>query len=126
MIRFNQLDLFSSGPTVLHMQSPKLRHDETPRPHDDGSTIISFGQDARTLKQTGSLLADSPTALRTLIQAIENCMDGTAHRLADDAQSLEVDAVLLEVNVIPFVAVGSRWKTEYQLIYRQLSPKAES
>ena len=122
MITFNQQNLFDSGPALLHMQSPSLRHDVTANPAGDGGSLQSFGREPRLLTQHGTLLGDSSEDVRSQVTAIEALMDGLVHPLSDDSQNLSTSAVLIDVRTSGTTAVGPRFKSDYTLSYLEPNP----
>lgn len=122
MIRFHQLDLFSSGPAQLHVGGLTLRRAEQPAPGSDGSHLLAQGRSARPLTQTGSLLADHPDGLIDQLDAIEDQLDGLSHELTDASGRVWPHVVMLRIDPGPLYAVGPRCRVDYTVDYLQVQP----
>lgn len=124
MIKFNAQSLFNSGPAVLHVHALEPRQHAHTAAHGESTSLHSLGYEPRKIEQHGTLLADSPPELRALIQAIENLSDGLAHTLTDDSQNFATEAVLSNTEILPTMAVGTRFKADYTLTYLEPKPIA--
>ena len=122
MILFHQQNLFASGPCRLHVGGLSLRHELQPTPHDHGSQLSAQGRSARSITQTGTLLADRPDQMLPLLDAIEDQLDGQAHELMDESRRVWPGVVMLRFTPGPILAAGPRCRVDYTIDYLQVQP----
>ncbi|MEM7627280.1 MAG: hypothetical protein AAF333_16915 [Planctomycetota bacterium] len=122
MPRFNQQELFNSGPTRFHVGGLHLRHDDQPTPHLDGTTLVSHGRSARPITQTGTLLADDTDRMALQLAAIEQQLDGLAHTLIDNTGRVWEQTAMLRFEPGPLRKVGPRCRVDYTIDYLQVNP----
>ena len=120
MSSFNGQELFSSGPHRLEIGGVSLRHAVHETPGSQGVQITGQGRGARSIVQTGDLLADSMAALRTLITAIESMVDGRPYVLLDDYGESWPNTVMTEVAPVRINRVGPRYHAWYRIEYLQI------
>lgn len=120
MVTFNNEALFESGPARFSVGPIKLRHAIQHPPGSSGVRVDHQGVEAREIKQSGTLIEDTPEALQSVVDVIEAWVDGLSHTLVDNVGRVWNDTVMLEVDVDPFVRVGARWKASYKIKYLQV------
>lgn len=114
--------LFASGPARCRPGGAALRFAEHQPLHADGSHVHAQGRAARDIAQTGTLFADTPTALRRQAEAIEAYVDGRGRELVDELGQAWPNAVMLAFEPGEPQRLGVRWKLEYRITYRQVRP----
>lgn len=122
MSRYKNQNLFSSGPHRFHFHAAGQRTAEHSLPGADGVSITVLGKAARTIEQSGTLIADDPAALMRLIAAIEAAMDGSAGLLIDDRDRSWPGVVMTDFKPGPEYRVGPRLAVDYTARYLQLQP----
>ncbi len=122
MIRYNGLDLFSSGPAQIEPGALMSRDALAEQPGSIGATLIGQGLSPREIKQHGSLIGDDESALRGMIQAIEQQVGTTAGTLIDDYGNTWPNCVLRVFQYEPIHRLGPRLACSYTLTYLQTTP----
>lgn len=122
MTTFDGQPLFASGPTRFHVAGLTLRHAEQPAPYADGTNLVAHGREARPITQTGTLLADDVNTMATMMDAIEDRLDGVSRTLVDDTGRSWDDTVMLRFVPGPILAVGPRCRVDYTIDYLQVKP----
>ena len=122
MILFNQQNLFATGPSRLHVGGLSLRHESAPTPYDDGEHLITQGRSTRPIIQTGTLLADRPDQMSSLLDAIEDQLDGQIHELMDESRRVWPGVVMIRFAPGPILAAGPRCRVDYTIDYLQVQP----
>lgn len=122
MPNFNQQSLFDSGPARFHVGGLQLRRDDQSVPHLDGTTLVSQGRSARSITQTGTLLADDVDCMTLQLQSIEDQLDGLTHPLIDDTGRVWEHVVMLSFEPGPTTQAGARWRVDYAIDYLQVKP----
>ena len=122
MSSFDQLNLFASGPHTLRVGGLSLRHALQETPGSRGVRLTALGHHGRAIEQTGTLVADSPEALRSLAAAIESKLDGLAHELIDDVSRVWPSVVMLSFDPGPVTPLGRRFGLGYRIQYLQVTP----
>ncbi len=122
MSSFDAQDLFSSGPHRFHIGGLSLRHVLHETPRSRGVQLSSQGVHGRAITQTGDLLADDPTQMRNLTDAIESKLDGHSHELIDVTGRSWPNTVMISFDPQPLARVGTRWRTPYRINYLQATP----
>lgn len=117
MVTFDGESLFGSGPVRFKFGPVQSRHAIQHPPGSRGTRLDCQGTEAREIKQSGVLIADSATDLQSLVQAIEGKVDGQTHLLVDNLGRTWSDIAMLRVDAEPFERVGARWKSEYRIEY---------
>ena len=120
MVTFDNQSLFGSGPARFKIGPIRLRHTVQHPPGSRGARLDQQGTEAREIKQTGVLIADTPAELQKLIEVIESKVDGLSHTLTDNVGRVWSNAVMLEVDADSFERVGARWKAAYRVEYLQV------
>jgi hypothetical protein len=120
MTRYKNQPLFVSGPSQLHAHGIEQRHVARDTPGEDGAALITLGQTARRIDQTGTLLADTIADLEAQRSAIEAAMDGEPGELIDDLDRRFVDMVLLRFMPGPIRRIGPRLAVDYTASYSQV------
>ena len=122
LITFDGQDLFSSGPTRVHVGGASLRHARERPLTTRGEHVFSQGVNSRTITQTGTLVADTEQALHKQIEAIEAKLDGIAHPLVDDQQRTWPNVIMTAFEPATILPLGTRWKVDYRIAYVQANP----
>jgi len=122
MVTFDNEALFGSGPCRFRIGPVRLRHAVQHPPGSHGARVDAQGTEARSITQTGVLIADDPAALRTLTDAIREKLDGLTHTLVDNLGRTWPDTVMIQFEAQEAVRVGARWKTAYKVEYLRVMP----
>ncbi len=120
MPRFNNQNLFATGPALLHVGGRSLRHVIHQSPHRDGVALTAQGQSGRSITQRGDLMGDDPASVDAQRQSIEAALDGQAHDLDDDIGRRWTNVVMLSFEPGPVRRAGTRWAMSYRVTYLQL------
>jgi hypothetical protein len=122
MSSFDHENLFASGPHTFRVGGLSLRHALQETPGSRGVQLSALGHYGRAIEQSGTLIADSPAALRTLAAAIEAKLDGVAHELVDDVSRAWPDVVMLSFDPGAVTPLGRRFGLGYRIQYLQVKP----
>lgn len=122
MVTFDNAQLFASGPTRFKIGTVELRHAIQQTPGSLGVRLDNQGMQARKITQGGSLIADGPAQLQTMVDSIEAKIDGLPYTLVDNLGRVWSDTVMLRFDADEFVRVGARWKASYRVEYLQVIP----
>ncbi len=122
MSTFDQVDLFDSGPHRFHIGGLSLRHVLNEVPGGRGVRLSALGQHGRAITQTGDLVADHPSQIQALMDAIEAKLDGQIRTLVDDIGRSWPNTVMLSFDPKPMVRVGPRVRISYTIQYLQVVP----
>ena len=123
MSSFNGLDLFSSGSHRFEIGGVGLRYALHETPGSRGAAITGQGQNTRRILQAGELAADTVSALRGLISAVEQMLDGQAYVLVDNHGASWPNTVMIEFKPSRTVQTGPRYWVSYRVHYLQLTPQ---
>jgi hypothetical protein len=121
MSSYANLDLFGSGPHTFHVHGLTQRHVEHTQPGVDGSMITTLGTSARSIDQTGTLVADDLAGLQSQIDAIEAAMNGQGSEVVDHLGRSWARMVLLVFEPGEIRRVGPRLAVDYTLRYAQVN-----
>lgn len=119
MSLFDGNDLFSSGPHRFQIGGLSLRHVLHGTPQSQGVHITATGRHGRSIHQTGTLVADSPTQMTAQRTAIESKLDGRAVTLVDGQDRAWPNTVMLSFEPEQLTRAGNRYKLDYQVHYLQ-------
>ena len=122
MSSFDGENLFRSGPHAFQVGGLSLRHVLLETPGGRGVRLSDQGKHGRSITQFGQLVADDPTAMQAIIEAIEAKLDGRPHTLVDDANRPWPHTVMIGFEPEAMRRVGCRWRLAYQVTYLQLKP----
>ncbi|MFN3167517.1 MAG: hypothetical protein ACE37H_10685 [Phycisphaeraceae bacterium] len=121
MISFNELNLFSSGPTRLEPGAVQSRDAVADAPGTIGASVIGQGQAPRTIVQRGVLVGDTEADLFAQRDAIEARV-GTAGTLVDEHGSAFTGCVLRRFEPGAPERLGPRYACRYVATYLQATP----
>ncbi|MGB0766420.1 MAG: hypothetical protein ACPGYV_01780 [Phycisphaeraceae bacterium] len=122
MITFDGLDLFSAGPSLVELGPIESREATADSPGSIGGEVVTQGLSPRVLTQQGTLVADSASQLRTLIEAIEALVGTEPATLVDQNGQAWRDCLMRSFAPALFYRLGPRHAAEYAVTYLQMRP----
>jgi len=122
MSSFDGENLFASGPCRFHVGGRELRYTTHAPADSDGVALRAAGRSGRSIRQVGTLAADSLAALVALGGAIEEKLDGRAATLVDHTGQRYDHSVMVRFHPAPARRVGPRWCIDYTIEYLQVLP----
>lgn len=120
MSSFGGKNLFGSGPHAVRPCS--WRRSQRRRGFDglDGELVLDEGLRGRCIEQTGRLRASSAPALHTLIENIEQLIDGRTHTLLDNHGHAYSNVMLESFEPHTPLQKGRSYWCDYTARYLQL------
>lgn len=122
MSRYNEQELFASGPHTFVVHGLSQRHQSHEQPGADGVRITVAGRSGRGIDQAGTLLADTIDAMQSQLDAIEAAMTGEPAELIDDLGRVWSNVMMLELKPGAIRRVGLRLAADYVIHYMQVQP----
>ena len=113
-------DLFSSGPNDVLPGSWERSLQRRSFAGTDGELVLDLGLRSRRIEQTGRLQAPSAGQLHTLIQQIEQMLDGQQHTLTDNHDQTYPCVLVEQFELRGPISRGRGFWCDYTIRYRQL------
>jgi hypothetical protein len=117
---FGGHDLFGSGPHAIRPGSWERSQRWRGFAGLDGELVIDDGLRGRSIHQAGRLRADSASALRALIEDVEQLIDGRTHTLLDNHGHVYTNVLLESFEPQTPLQKGRSYWCDYTARYRQL------
>ena len=119
MITYNGLDLFSSGSSTITPGPVESRDAVADTPGAVGATVITQGLLPRSISQQGTLIADSPEALQSLIDSIALQVSDSSATLIDQHGNAWPNCLMRAMETQAFYRTGPRTAATYTVTYLQ-------
>lgn len=119
MMTYNNLDLFSSGPSQVDPGPLEGRDAVADAPGGIGATVITQGTRPRKLTQCGTLVADDFETLQVMMEAIQAQVALGAAALVDQHGKVWPACLMQRFEPHAVVRLGPRVKADYAITYLQ-------
>ncbi len=120
MSSFGGSNLFGSGPHSIRPCSWGRSQQRRGFDALDGEVVLDDGLRGRTIEQTGRLRASTASALQTLIEDIEQLIDGRTHTLLDNHSHVYPNVMLQSFEPRTPIQKGRSYWCDYTARYLQL------
>lgn len=111
---------FGSGPHAIRCGSWRRSQQRRGFAGLDGELVLDDGLRGRGIEQTGRLQADSASALHSLIENIEELIDGQMHTLLDNHGHIYANVMLESFEPQTLLLKGRSFFCDYVARYLQL------
>jgi len=119
MSALDGMDVFGSGPHSFRAGPWRRSVQRRAFAGLDGELTLDMGMRSRPIVQTGRLQAETATALRDLIDAIEAFIDGQPHTLTDNHGFTYADVLVESFEPKSPLRKGRGFFCEYEVRYRE-------